>query len=78
MAYEEIMSDEYIELLEKKIDDQSELLMAMYVQLSRILDALYVIAGKEEGPKLDQLHSAGGLLSSDPYLIAKDENETNG
>jgi hypothetical protein len=56
-------------------EPDNEILLAIFVQLSRILDALYVIAGPEQAKKLDELHSSGGLLSSDPYLIANEENE---
>jgi hypothetical protein len=59
------------------MDEQDrELLGAIYVQLSRILDALYVIAGPEKGEKLNSLHAGGGILSSEPLLIiAEDDDE---
>lgn len=66
--------------MEQKVPDETDdnqILMAIYVQLSRILDALYIIAGPEQAKKLDELHSRGGLLSSEPLLIASEDEETD-
>lgn len=56
-------------------DDDRQLLGAIYVQLSRILDALYVIAGEEKGNKLNSLHAGGGILSSEPLLVINEEDD---
>lgn len=56
-------------------DDDRQLLGAIYVQLSRILDALYVIAGPEKSEKLNSLHAGGGILSSEPLLVINEEED---
>lgn len=52
--------------------EEFDLQGAIFVQLSRILDALYVIAGPEQGQKLSELHAAGRLLSPEPYLVEEE------
>jgi hypothetical protein len=50
-----------------------DLQFATFVQVSRILDALYILLGPENGEKLKKHHEAGGLFSPDPYLVVPDE-----
>jgi len=58
-------------------DEDRELLIGIYIQLSRVLDALYVIAGPVEGKKLNDTHTAGNLLSSEPFLRIEDDEAVN-
>jgi len=55
-------------------EERDDVLLGLFIQLSRILDALYIIAGPEQSKKLDNLHREGGLLSSDPYMKYEDES----
>ena len=54
-------------------EERDDVLLGIFIQLSRVLDALYVIAGPEESRKLDNLHRDGGTLSSDPYIKYEEE-----
>jgi hypothetical protein len=45
---------------------------AIYVQLSRILDALYISLGPTEGKRLSEIHASGKLVGPDPYLVEEE------
>jgi hypothetical protein len=55
-------------------EERDDLLLGIFIQLSRVLDALYILAGPEKSNQLDSLHRDGGLLSSDPYIKYGDES----
>lgn len=63
------------ERLEELLAEQNELLGGIFVQLSRILDTLYVMSGEQNSSRLDTLHRAGGILSSEPLLIIPEGEE---
>lgn len=49
-------------------EERDDVLLGIFIQLSRVLDALYVIAGEEKSKKLDNMHREGVIMSSDPVL----------
>jgi hypothetical protein len=50
-------------------ENLTDLLGAIYVQLTRIYDILAVVHANDEGvQKLLELHEAGQIVTPDPYL----------
>jgi hypothetical protein len=60
-------------------EDMEDLLLALYVQLSRIYDMLVIVAdgvGKgEEALAVRDLHADGKILTPAPYLKPEEEDE---
>lgn len=45
-----------------------DLLMALYIQVSRVYDALMLMLDNDVRERLDEMHQAGHLLGADPIL----------
>ena len=64
---------------EPEVEPDVDLLAMLYVQTSRILDVMYLIAG-EKGIDIDalvELHKSGGLMAPDPWLNISETPETD-
>jgi hypothetical protein len=48
--------------------EDKDLLLALYFNSRRVLDALYVLLGPEKSKKLQEIHEAGEFLSIDPFV----------
>jgi hypothetical protein len=68
---------------QRLLDNEIDLLTAVYIQMSRIYDLMYVIADasgvdKEKLAEIQKLHGAGNILTPPPALAAEEAADEPG